>query len=233
MLSVDPKKIPSRLDIALDYITGEIAKGNLGPGDKLPNEKELAQLLGISRTPIREAIKTLAVSGLVETRHGFGNYIRKDEGLPVMPLAMFQLYLQSSTPEMLMELRFVFDRNCSELASLRRTDEDLAIMRECIDRLKRLSDDPDSPIDELLKADLDFHRAIYKAAGNPLIAVVADFVLNMVAPWVQKSLEVSGKWRAVGLHEHMFEMIRDRKTGDLSRESVEENMEHFRTSLLK
>ena len=232
MLSVDPKKIPSRLDIALDYITGEIAKGNLGPGDKLPNEKELAQLLGISRTPIREAIKTLAVSGLVETRHGFGNYIRKDEGLPVMPLAMFQLYLQSSTPEMLMELRFVFDRNCSELASLRRTDEDLAIMRECIDRLKRLSDDPDSPIDELLKADLDFHRAIYKAAGNPLIAVVADFVLNMVAPWVQKSLEVSGKWRAVGLHEHMFEMIRDRKTGDLSRESVEENMEHFRTSLL-
>lgn len=233
MLSVDPKKIPSRLDIALDYITGEIAKGNLGPGDKLPNEKELAQLLGISRTPIREAIKTLAVSGLVETRHGFGNYIRKDEGLPAMPLAMFQLYLQSSTPEMLMELRYIFDRNCSELASLRRTDEDLATMRECIDRLKRLSEDANSAIEDLLKADLDFHRAIYKAAGNPLIVVIADFVLAMVAPWVQKSLEVSGKWRAVDLHEHMFQMIRDRKTGDLSRESVEENMEHFRTSLLK
>ena len=232
MLSVDPKKIPSRLDIALDYITGEIANGNLSPGDKLPNEKELAQQLGISRTPIREAIKTLAVSGIVETRHGFGNYIRKDEGLPAMPLAMFKLYLQSSTPEMLMELRYIFDRNCSELASIRRTEEDLTAMRECIDRLKRLSDDANSPIEELLKADLDFHRAIYKAAGNPLIVVIADFVLKMVAPWVQKSLEVSGKWRAVGLHERMYEMIRDRKTGDLSRESVEENMEHFRTSLL-
>ncbi|WP_246652404.1 MULTISPECIES: FadR/GntR family transcriptional regulator [Rhizobium] len=221
------------MDIALDYITGEIANGNLGPGDKLPNEKDLAQQLGISRTPIREAIKTLAVSGIVETRHGFGNYIRDNDGLPAMPLAMFQLYLQSSTPEMLMELRYVFDRNCSELASLRRSDADLAVMRECIDRLKRLSDDPDSPIEELLKADLDFHRAIYKAAGNPLIVLIADFVLNMVAPWVQKSLEVSGKWRAVDLHEHMYAMIRDRKTGDLSRESVEENMEHFRTSLLK
>ncbi len=229
----ESRKLPTRVDIALDYITGEIASGRLQPGDKLPNEKELAELLGISRTPVREAMRTLSVSGLIEIRHGHGNYIRADEGIPVLPLAMFQLYLQESTPEMLMELRNIFDRNCAELASVRRSEADLAAMRESIDRLRALSSDPAAKMDEILQADLDFHRAVYKAAGNRLIVVVAEFVLNMVAPWVKRSLEVSGRQRAVGLHETMFEMIRDQKTGELSRKSVDANMEHFRASLVE
>lgn len=226
------RKLPTRVEVALEFITSEIAKGNLLPGDKLPNEKELAEQLGISRTPVREAMRTLAVSGLIETRHGHGNYIRSDEGIPMLPLMMFQLYLQDSTPEMLMELRNIFDRNCAELASVRRSDADLVEMQESIERLSRLSGDPSANMDDILQADLDFHRAVYKAAGNKLIVVVADFVLNMVAPWVKRSLEVSGRQRAVGLHEKMFEMIRDRKTGELSRESVDANLEHFRTSLM-
>lgn len=225
-----PKKMPTRVDVALDYITGEIANGNLKAGDKLPNEKELAELLGISRTPIREAMKTLAVSGLVDIRHGHGNYVREDEGLPALPLMMFQLYLKDSTPSMLMELRYVFDRNCTELAAERRTDADLAAMRECIDRLKALTERPDASLDELLTADLDFHRAVYAAAGNKLIAMVADFVLNMVAPAVRKSLDVSGRFRAVGLHEQIYEMIANRSTRD-SVLSVDANMTHFLTSL--
>jgi len=225
------KKLPSRVEIALDYITGEIAKGNLTPGDKLPNEKDLAITLGISRTPIREAMKTLAASGLVEIRHGHGNYIQKSDGFPVLPLMMFKLYLQDSTPEMLMELRYIFDRNCVEFAAERRTDEDLAIMRECIERLRRLSLEENPPLDDLLKADLDFHRAIYAATGNKLIVAVAEFVLNMVAPWVRKSLDVSGQYRAVGLHEQIYEMIEGRKTGRASRKSVDVNLRHFQASL--
>ena len=111
MERVEPKKLPTRVEIVLDYITGEIAKGNLGPGDKLPNEKELAASLGLSRTPMREAMKILAASGLIDIRHGYGNYIRKDNGLPALPLMMFQLYLKDSRPEQLMELRYIFDRN--------------------------------------------------------------------------------------------------------------------------
>jgi len=77
-------------------------------------------------------------------RHGHGNYIQKSDGFPVLPL-MIKLYLQDSTPEMLMELRYIFDRNCSELAAERRTDEDLAAMRECIERLRRLSLEENPP----------------------------------------------------------------------------------------
>jgi GntR family transcriptional repressor for pyruvate dehydrogenase complex len=231
MERVEPKKLPTRVEIVLDYITGEIAKGNLGPGDKLPNEKELAASLGLSRTPMREAMKILAASGLIDIRHGYGNYIRKDNGLPALPLMMFQLYLKDSRPEQLMELRYIFDRNCTELAAERRTDEDLAAMRECIERLRKLSKEENSPLDELLKTDLDFHRAIYAATGNKLIVAVAEFVLNMVAPWVRKSLDVSGRYRAVGLHEQIYEVIEGHKTGRASRKSVDVNLRHFQASL--
>jgi DNA-binding FadR family transcriptional regulator len=91
----------------LDYIRGEIAKGHLGPGDKLPNEKELAASLGLSRTPMREAMKILAA------------------------------------------------------------------MRECIERFRKLSLDENASFDDLLKADLDFHRAVYAAARNKLIIFIA------------------------------------------------------------
>ncbi|PDT82237.1 FadR/GntR family transcriptional regulator [Sinorhizobium sp. BJ1] len=225
------KKPQTRVEFALDYITKEIANGNLRAGDKLPNEKDLAEQLGISRTPIREAMKTLAVAGLIDIRHGHGSYVREEKGAPALPLNLFQLYLQDSTPEMLMELRDIFDRNCSELAAQRRTDEDLASMRECIDRLKALTEQPDASLDDMLKADLDFHRAIYEATGNKLIVTVAEFVLNMVAPWVRKSLDVSGRVRAVDLHEQIYDAILKREIGPQNRMSVDANMKHFMQSL--
>jgi GntR family transcriptional regulator, transcriptional repressor for pyruvate dehydrogenase complex len=104
-------------------------------------------------------------------------------------------------------------------------------MQECIDRLRRLSLAENSSLDDLLKADLDFHRAIYAAAGNKLIIMIAEFVLNMVAPWVRKSLDVSGRYRAVGLHEQIYKMIKAQKTGSPSRESVDANLKHFKASL--
>jgi len=227
----EPKKTQTRLELALDYITGEIARGNLKAGDKLPNEKELAEQLGISRTPIREAMKTLSVAGLIDIRHGHGSYVREGPGLPSTPLTLFRLYLQDSTPEMLMELRDIFDRNCTEIAAQRRTESDLAKMRECIDRLKALTQQPGASLDDMLKADLDFHRAIYEASGNILIVTIAEFVLNMVAPWVKKSLDVSGRVRAVELHEQMYGSILDRTVGQKNRVSVEANMQHFKQSL--
>lgn len=225
------KKPQTRLEFALDYITGEIANGNLKAGDKLPNEKDLADQLGISRTPIREAMKTLSIAGLIDIRHGHGSYVREERGMPALPLQLFQLYLEDSTPEMLMELRDIFDRNCTELAAVRRSEDDLAVMRECIERLKKLTSGKNASLDEMLKADLDFHRAIYAATGNKLIVTVAEFVLDMVAPWVKKSLDVSGRVQAVALHEQMYQAILNRDVGNESRTSVNANMTHFLKSL--
>lgn len=226
-----PKKVQTRMEFALDYITKEIAEGKLKAGDKLPNEKDLAEQLGISRTPVREAMKTLSIAGLIDIRHGHGSYVRGEQGTPALPLSLFQLYLQDSTPEMLMELRDIFDRNCTELAAKRRTADDLAKMRECIDRLKTLTSKPGSSLDDILTADLDFHRTIYEATGNKLIVTVAEFVLNMVAPWVKKSLDVSGRIRAVDLHEQMYASIFNQDVGPQVRMSVEANLKHFKQSL--
>ncbi len=53
-----------------------IRQGQIGPGDRLPPERDLAEQLGVSRASLREALRTLEVAGLVESRHGGGTYVR-------------------------------------------------------------------------------------------------------------------------------------------------------------
>ncbi len=225
-------KMQSRLDFVLDYIKRRIADGSLSAGARLPAEVELAREIGVSRTPVREAIKVLAAAGMLDVRHGHGTFITSGPQASLAQLLLFQTHLQVTTPQKLMEVRLVFERSCAELAAQRRTSADLAAMRECIERLKRLTEDVQPDLDAITEADLDFHRAIYRATDNELVASVANFVLNMVADWVRKSHEIGEVMSTVRLHEVMYTMIETQNSGG-AREcyGAEANMAHFRRML--
>ncbi len=227
-----PRKMQSRLDFVLDYIKRKIADGSLGAGARLPAEVELAREIGVSRTPVREAIKVLAAAGIVDVRHGHGTFITSGPQASLAQLLLFQTHLQATTPQKLMEVRLIFERSCAELAARRRTADDLVAMRECIERLKRLTQSVPPDLDAITEADLDFHRAIYKATHNELVASVANFVLNMVADWVRKSHEVGEAMSTVRLHEIMYAMIETQNSGG-AREcyGAEANMAHFLSML--
>ncbi|WGF88000.1 FadR/GntR family transcriptional regulator [Marinivivus vitaminiproducens] len=226
------KKAPSRLEIVLDHIKGRIADGSLKAGVQLPTEVELAQELGVSRTPVREAIKVLAASGVVDVRHGHGTFITDGAQASLAQLLLFQVHLKDTTPQKLMEVRLIFERSCAELAAQRRTPEDLAAMRACIERLRALSQATPRDLDAICEADLDFHRAVYRAAHNELVATIANFVLNMLAGWLRTSHEGGEAANSVRLHEVMLTMIETGNSGG-ARESyaVSANMEHFKLML--
>ena len=222
----------SRLEIVLDHIKRSIADGTLKAGAQLPPEIELARELGVSRTPVREAVKVLAASGIVDVRHGHGTFIANGAQASLGQLLLFEIYLKDTTPQKLMEVRTIFERSCAELAAQRRTPDDLAAMRACIERLRPLVIANPINFDATLEADLDFHRAIYRAAKNELVATLANFVLNMVSGWLRRSHENGGLEDTVRLHEVMYTMIETRNSGG-AREcyGVEANMEHFRKML--
>jgi DNA-binding FadR family transcriptional regulator len=226
------RRQPSRLELVLDHIKQRIAEGSLRPGDQLPPENELARELGLSRTPVREAVKVLAAAGILVVRHGHGTFVCDGAQASLGQLLLFEIYLKDSTPQKLMEVRRIFERSCAELAAHRRTEDDLAEMRACIERLRPLvaADPPD--LDATLRADLDFHRAIYKAAKNELVATLANFVLNMISDWLRRSHAHGGLHDTLRLHEIMYTMIKNRNSGG-SREcyGADENMEHFRLML--
>lgn len=227
-----PKKSLSRLEVVLDHIKHQIAEGTLQPGAQLPPELELARELGVSRTPVREAIKVLAAAGVVEVRHGHGTFVANGAQASLGQLLLFEIYLKDTTPQKLMELRTIFERSAAELAAQRRTPEDLQAMRNAIERLRTLVEVEPLDFDATLEADLDFHRAIYRATKNELVETLAKFVLNMVSGWLRRSHENRGLRDTVRLHEIMYAMIEARNSGG-AREcyGVEANMEHFRQML--
>ncbi len=226
------RKQLSRLETVVEHIKQRIADGSLKPGDQLPPELELARELGLSRTPVREAVKVLAAAGVLVVRHGHGTFVSAGAQASLGQLLLFEIYMKDTTPQKLMEVRLLFERACAELAARRRTDDDLAEMRACIERLRPLVAADPLDYDATVEADLAFHRAIYRATKNELVETLANFVLTMISGWLRHSHASGGLADTVRLHEVMYTMIETRNSGG-AREcyGAEANMAYFRKIL--
>jgi GntR family transcriptional repressor for pyruvate dehydrogenase complex len=153
-----PQQIVSRL---LDLIQ----QRHLGPGDRLPAERELAATMGVSRSSLREALRALTVLGVCEMRHGTGTYVSSLEpDLLVRPLS-FVLSLSDGGFDQLFEARRVVEPAIAALAAARIDDATL-------DRLDALVTRADAVIenaDAFLVADVELHDVIREAAGNSIL----------------------------------------------------------------
>lgn len=156
-------------------LRGRIADGTLAPGQRLPQERELSAELGVSRPALREAIRALALLGVLETRHGSGTYVTAlgpRDLLAGVGLAASVMSSESVTD--LAEFRRLVEPPVAGLAATRATPEDL-------DRLERLHAEMERTTDPARYAELDseFHRGVVSAAGNEVVsAVFAALVLG-------------------------------------------------------
>ena len=138
-----------------------VAEGTLRPGDKLPNEVELSQQLGVSRATLREAIRELAARGVLEVRRG---------------LERLQGQLRD-----LFELRSIFEPKAARLACQRATEEELRDILErgeAVERCIRAGQDR-------TEADRDFHAAIVRAAHNEFMVRLLPVIHQAVAAAVE------------------------------------------------
>ena len=135
-----PQQIVSRL---LDLIQ----QRHLGPGDRLPAERELAATMGVSRSSLREALRALTVLGVCEMRHGTGTYVSSLEpDLLVRPLS-FVLSLSDGGFDQLFEARKVVEPAIAALAADRADDAALARFDACLEQAEEAMDDRDSTLD--------------------------------------------------------------------------------------
>jgi DNA-binding FadR family transcriptional regulator len=228
-----------RADVVVDFVRAELAAGRLGPGDRLPTEHEFSHRLGVGRNSVREAVRMLQSSGVVDVRHGTGSFVREGVEASVAQLMLFRSLVAQSDDAALIEVRRVFERACAEMAARRRDAADLASMRDAIDRMRRLAAQPVPPAEAVLEADLAFHRAVYAACGNEMLASLADFVLTAVAPWVARSLERHGAARTAEFHETEYLRIEagdaDAAGNDASEalRAADLNMEYWRQGLAR
>src|SRR6056297_955421 len=145
----------STSNMVIEQIKNEIIEGNLKPGEKIPTERELAKILGVSRTSIREAINALSYSGYLESMQGKGTFVtenaKKYDEISEL-LSNVSDYSLSS----LMEVREMLEGEFVKLATMRATDEE---MREIVKEYNA----------EFVREDLNFHLYIANVTHNPLM----------------------------------------------------------------
>src|ERR1700681_4230474 len=150
----------------VQQVEDSILKGQLKPGDQLPAERELAQRFGVSRTAVREAVKTLREKGLVEAYSGRGTFVTNGTSQAIRQSLDLMIRInQQEGSAHLAELRLVLEPDIAGLAASRIEEQLLATMREMLAIMERNLQDREAYIE----ADLDFHLALAEAAGNPLI----------------------------------------------------------------
>jgi GntR family transcriptional regulator, transcriptional repressor for pyruvate dehydrogenase complex len=164
----EPVQPPTTFEETVERLGTAIRLGILGPGVRLPPERELAEQLGISRSTLRQAITTLVQSGhLMSVRgRGGGTFVVQEpplaEGSPTGPV-------REDWREVL-DLRAAIEVGTATLAADRASDDDFALMRECVARMAAASE-----FDDYRRADIRFHMAIAEASGVPrLVGLVGE-----------------------------------------------------------
>ena len=164
----EPVHPPTTFEETVERLGTAIRLGILGPGTRLPSERELAEQLGISRSTLRQAITTLVQSGhLTSVRgRGGGTFVVQEpplaEGSPAGPV-------REDWHEVL-DLRKAVEIGTVALAAERAGDEDVALMRQCVDRMAAATE-----FDDYRRADVRFHIAIAQATGVArLVALMTE-----------------------------------------------------------
>jgi GntR family transcriptional regulator, transcriptional repressor for pyruvate dehydrogenase complex len=184
-----------------------ISDGRLGPGDRLPPERELAEVFGVSRGSVRDAIRILEAQGLVEARHGEGTVVRQ---IPidsiVTPLARALAAGKDETAD-LFDMRKMLEPPVVRAAALRATDEDVRELEHILDRQAERIAAGEMALEE----DRAFHYRLAVAAKNRAVLRTVDVLMDLLLESRVRSLAAEGRARkSLEGHRRIMEAIRRR-----------------------
>jgi len=203
------EKSKRNYEMVIDQLKTLILNGSLKPGDRLLPERELSEMLNVSRTSIREALKILEALDLVYVKPGGGTFLKKPtiSGI-ITPLSIFMQ--EDSTYTSLFETRTLLESGIARLAAERRTAEDLAEIELCC----HLIADSQS-LEDVIEADIRFHSSITSAAKNSTLHSFSSLISELIKHGVRKTRETlfsEPEANEISAKQHfdIFYAIRDR-----------------------
>src|SRR6266540_3146747 len=161
----------SLTDEAIDRIRGFVQSGRFPAGAKLPPEQELADELGISRSPMREAVKALTLARVLEIRRGDGTYVTSlAPSLLLEGLGNAVALMHGGSVLELTEVRRLLEPAATGLAATRISPDQLAEVHSLLKAMKEAVDD----VERLTVLDAAFHRTVTAATGNETLTSLLD-----------------------------------------------------------
>jgi GntR family transcriptional repressor for pyruvate dehydrogenase complex len=175
-----PRKVTIVESIVGQFVA-QIQAGKLKPGDRLPSERHLIEMLGVSRSSVREALQGLIAMGLVDSRPGQGTFVSATRArlLPNLDSTTVANRLQREMRLQLVEARRLIEPPIARLAAERATPAGIAVLRQCLAVYNREPFAP-APAPHLPSPHSALHLALADMSGNPFLVATVDNILSAV-----------------------------------------------------
>lgn len=194
MTDPDPVRSLARMDRRREPISSEVAQvlvrhllgGSYQPGQRLPSERALAESLGVGRSVVREALKSLTLLGLVEVRQGAGTYLQS-HGSNLLPVSFeWGLLLGEHQLQDTIEARIELEVVLAGLAAERRSEQDVQELGELLRGMRDAQD-----TSAFATADVGFHLRVAKAAQNSILEQMLVSIQSLLRSWITRVREAA------------------------------------------
>ena len=202
-----PLKKHSRTDQIVGEIRSAITAGTFRTGDKLPPERELALMFGVSRTSIREAVKILETYGQIQSVQGGGLYVADQFTENVFDFLGHGSYITAANYAPLYQARLVMETGSIMAALGNITGEDIGRLEECVGKTLTETD-----IVQLQRLDADFHITLIQASRNPILTSLYRMIYKIMANGIQQGVSVypTAKKMVVADHRKIINAVKSR-----------------------
>ncbi len=200
-----------------------IRQGMLKHGDRLPSERELSEQFKVSRSSVREAIRSLELQGLVVSKRGSGTFINTEDLEATLDLVAANLNVGEAALQDVFEMRHLMEPHIAALAAQRATPDEVEAMREILEEQQRQIDFGETGVE----SDTAFHFALASATHNSALIKVVSAVEDILQLSRDRSLQEPGRpQRSLASHCQILQMV---EMGDVN--GAQQAMDHHLTSV--
>lgn len=205
ILNVQPVEKLVLIDQIIEIIGRLIAEGALKPGDTLPSERDLSEMLKVSRTSVRQALKALDVLGVLEISPGSRTFLNKSISKLLINPLKFMTLLHDVTTSELFGTRKIIEVALARQAAVNASEADINKMK---DTLKIAEDNLDNPRKYVL-VEMEFHDDVFRAAGNRVLSAIMASINNLLLESREKSANLFTNLKdSLNQHTIIFEAIK-------------------------
>lgn len=194
--------------LVITYIKELAETGQIEFGSKIPSERELMVTLGLSRNSVREALRCLEHMGIIESRHGQGNFLVNHVGNSLSSVFSILLVTQQSNYIEISQMRRFIEIGAYLLASKQAKEEDLHRLFQLVEQMEDCTSR--NCIEERVKTDKKFHDELIKISGNNLLGILNDAlsdIFEMVISQVSTQVQPE-EWKELsGCHRKICENL--------------------------
>ncbi len=189
-------------------IQNMIMNGELKKGDRLPPERQLAEMLQVGRPALKQALSALEVLGIIRSRQGDGNYITSDSMDVLNPLAI-RFYLDNGNSDDVLEFRYIMEVQMASLAAMKITEEQIDDFQNLMDSMKREIQDG-AELEKRIFYNNLFHYKIVSICDNNLIKSIYGSIMDLISDQISQT----DGMHFYESHWKIFQAIKEGKPGE-------------------